>query len=134
MTIRMTRQFVSAALITAAAALGYPVGAFAQPNTGEWDGGAYDQCIKSWNTGNTGNTGSKPSDFYDHQRYCCEKSGGIWAGAGGPGSCVAPPANPAHTRRDLPPGVIVQTFEPVPPSVVRNPGPIVQTFTPALVD
>ncbi len=131
MTIRMTRQFVSAALITAAAALAYPAGAFAQPNTGEWDVGAYDQCIGSFD-GNPLDSPAEHKRWEDHMKMCCEKTGGIfnYAGAGG---CVAPPANPAQTRRDLPPGVIVQTFEPVPPPVVRNPGAVVETVTPAAV-
>jgi len=129
MTIRLTRQIVPTALMTAVFALAFPAAAAAQPNTGEWDIGAYDQCIGSFD-GNPLDSPAEHKRWEDHMKMCCEKTGGIfnYAGAGG---CVAPPANPAQTRHDVPPAGTVHTFEPVPPSVVRNPGAVVQTMTPA---
>lgn len=131
MTIRITRQLVPTALITAAVALAYPAGAFAQPSSGEWDVGAYDQCVGSFD-GNPLDSDAEHKRWEDHMKMCCEKTGGIfnYAGAGG---CVAPPANPAQTRRDVPPVVVTQTLEPAAPPVVRSPGVVVETLAPAVV-
>jgi len=77
MTIRLTRQIVPTALMTAVFALAFPAAAAAQPNTGEWDIGAYDQCIGSFD-GNPLDSPAEHKRWEDHMKMCCEKTGGIF--------------------------------------------------------
>lgn len=106
----LTRRWVGAPLLAATCAIAASAWtqsgvADAQP---EWDIAQYDNCITSF----PDNPSENVLRFYDHIRWCCEKSGGIWQG-GRYGTCVAPPADPKsaiHTRvpaspihGDLPP-------------------------------
>jgi hypothetical protein len=120
----------SAALLVAAAtlggsAVGSPAIACAEPNSGEWDIGAYDQCLKD------GVANDVPNAWWiDHMRWCCERSGGVWNT--GKEACQAPPAQPAGAtplppQANLPPGI--PTLAPVP----ANPPNVAPTLTRAPV-
>lgn len=99
------------ALAAAAIALASPAVATAEPK--EWDIGAYDQCLRSFD-GNPNASTAELERWRDHLKMCCEKTGGIYKYSG-PGGCVAPPAEQAEWTRDpgrLPVGV----FEPLRPT------------------
>ncbi len=123
-----------AAGITIGTTAGNPTTAFAVPNSGDWDVGAYDRCIAAvddaWARGLI-------EDITGAHRECCEKSGGVWSPLGpepGNAKCVAPPAKPAQAQPGTSqrPGVATQTSEPSPPPVARNPE-VTLTFVPAPV-
>ena len=95
--------------------------------SGEWDIGAYDQCIAS----GEGQLPDKPNAKEDHEHYCCINSGGIWDAAAK--KCVAPPATPAEApSTKANPKAPVGVFEPVRPTTTRVAGGVfVQTLTAA---
>ena len=120
----MTGSIRTATLVIAAAAVAIasPV-ASAEPR--EWDIGAYDQCVGSFD----GNPATSAADFKrweDHMKMCCDKSGGVYKYSGN-GGCESPPKDqaevwhppgglPAGTLTpviDLPPGTITENLEPV---------------------
>jgi hypothetical protein len=125
-------QILPAALIAATAAFGISAlagtaPASALPDTpGEWDIGAYDNCVSS----GEGQLPDKPNAEEDHKHYCCINSGGIWDATAK--KCVAPPAQPAEAPQTRLPGrVPVGVFEPVAPTTTRVPSNvIVYTFMP----
>jgi hypothetical protein len=111
---RRFRRLLPAALLAAAASLGgsavagSPI-AHAAPNTGgEWDIGAYDQCL----AGLIGK-GLDKEERLNQEALCCINSGGQWSAARE--KCEAPPAEPAEgpSSRPLPQGPIL-TATPVP--------------------
>ena len=124
------RLLIPTALVAATAALGGsaigdPTVACAEPNSGEWDVGAYDRCLLSLRN---------PSDAQqalDHMQYCCTNTGGNWDAVNK--KCVAPPAQSAQQPGVAPkPGAATQTLEPASPPVTRAPvGEITATFEPA---
>lgn len=83
------------AFVTAAVALASPAVATAESK--EWDIGAYDQCVASFD-GLPASNADDHKRWVDHMKMCCEKTGGIFSYAG-PGGCVAPPAEPAKVTR-----------------------------------
>ena len=100
------KTFITAATAAAVAAAGIaltvPAIASAQP---EWDLGAYDQCVGSFD-GNPSTSAADYKRWQDHMKMCCEKTGGVFKYAG-PGGCVAPPAEPQKfTSRVIPSDVI----------------------------
>lgn len=120
MTIRMTRQLASAALITAAIALAYPAGAPAEPQ--EWDVLATERCEDIM--GREFGKGAISAETYENAKmHCCTDNGGVWNAAAR--KCQAPPANPANTQ---PGNGLIHTFQPEPPPVM-SPGSIVPTAT-----
>jgi hypothetical protein len=102
----------AAAIVATAVALASTVVASAEPR--EWDIGGYDQCKASYPYDRQADVGR----WYDHLKYCCLKTGGVWDGA----KCVSPPKDEPKDWRppldlpsgpltpvvDLPPGVITQ--------------------------
>jgi hypothetical protein len=108
------RRILPAALIAATAVLGLtalaePASASALPDTpGEWDIGAYDQCVNSGEN----QLPDKPNAQEDHLQYCCINSGGVWNAS--LKKCQAPPAEPAPAPATRVPGRLpVHTLEPV---------------------
>jgi hypothetical protein len=106
------------ALVATAVAFASPAVAAAEPK--EWDIGTYDQCTASYPYDRQENI----ARWYDHLKYCCLKTGGVWEGS----KCVAPPKDQAEAwtpPSDLatqtltpgpiyvPPGTITQNLEPV---------------------
>jgi hypothetical protein len=118
------RVRIPAALIVAAGALaGSTFGATAIASAApEWDIERYDDCMKGMNI-------PDPSEQIAWTRKCCLDSGGVWNDS--LGKCQSPPAQPAQGSGVAPrPGMITQTFEPMPPPVIRNPGVITATLAP----
>jgi hypothetical protein len=116
---------IPAALIMAAGALaGGMFGSTANANAApEWDIEHYDDCMKGVNY-------PDPSEQLAWTRKCCLDSGGVWNDS--LGQCQSPPAQPAQRPGVAPrPGMVIHTFEPMPPAVIRNPGVTTQTFPPA---
>jgi hypothetical protein len=130
------RRILPAALIAATAAFGLnaladPASASALPDTpGEWDIGAYDQCV---NAGEN-QLPDKPNAQEDHLQYCCINSGGVWNAS--LKKCQAPPAEPAQGPATRVPGRLpVHTLEPVEnpayPVTHVQPGTVLYTLAPA---
>jgi hypothetical protein len=108
----MTGSIRTATLVIAAAAIALASPAVATAEQKEWDIGGYDQCKASYPYDRQENI----ARWYDHLKYCCLKTGGVWEGS----KCVAPPKEeaaewtppgglPTGTLTpivDLPPGVI----------------------------
>lgn len=86
-------------LLSAVLALGlsWSAPAIAESNNDSWDIGEYDSCIKM----PYDKIDVLTSDYVEHIRYCCHKSGGIWTGR----KCVAPPAKPPSTSSVPKPGL-----------------------------
>jgi hypothetical protein len=126
----LLQRLIPAVLLAATAtiggsAIGEPATARAVP--GEWDIGAYDECMQTadqlFAEGKL-----KGNQYEELMIHCCIGSGGVWQAApGGGGKCVAPPANPANAQ----PGNATHTLQPERPPVMQNPGDITQTFAPA---
>ncbi|MDT5016823.1 MAG: hypothetical protein QOD39_2983 [Mycobacterium sp.] len=106
------RRLASAAFLVAGAlALGFAPASHAlppppaQPTAGEWDIGAYDDCVShigGWETTNM-------QQYYVEVKKCCFQSGGQWSprdggNSLGSGDCVAPPASAASHPRRIPGG------------------------------
>ena len=110
-------QYLAATALMAGLAIGAGAVANAVPNTGEWDIGAYDECVARGT----------------NKRLCCSQSGGVWTNASDnpPNTCVAPSAQTQGTSPPVagPPPVVAT--QPPPPPPVRNPGVVTETFTPA---
>ena len=69
----LIRTAPAVVLAAAGVALAFPAIASALPDTpGEWDIGAYDQCVAS----GEGQLPDKPNAQEDHIHYCCINSGG----------------------------------------------------------
>jgi hypothetical protein len=118
------RVRIPAALIVAAGALaGGAIGSTAIASAApEWDIESYDDCMKGVNY-------PDPSEQIAWTRKCCLDSGGVWNDS--LGKCQSPPAQPAQRPGVAPrPGMIIRTFDPMPPTVIRNPGVITETFAP----
>ena len=100
LTHRLNAAFVLGALrpvlLSAALALGlsWSAPAIAEANNDSWDIGEYDSCIKM----PYDKIDVLTSDYVEHIRYCCHKSGGIWTGR----KCVAPPASPPQSTSSVP--------------------------------
>ena len=95
----LIRTAPAVVLAAAGVALAFPAIASALPDTpGEWDIGAYDQCVAS----GEGQLPDKPNAQEDHIHYCCINSGGVWNAAAK--KCQAPPASTPRlqSRRRLP--------------------------------
>ncbi|WP_123026158.1 hypothetical protein [Mycolicibacterium stellerae] len=105
------------AIAVAAVALASPAVATAEPK--EWDIGAYDQCKASYPYDRQDNIGR----WYDHLKYCCIKTGGVWAGS----KCVAPPKEQAEEWTP-PSDLSTQTLTPDP--VYVPPGSTIQNLEP----
>jgi hypothetical protein len=63
------------ALVAAAVASASPAVAAAEPK--EWGIGTYDQCTASYPYDRQENI----ARWYDHLKYCCLKTGGVWEGS-----------------------------------------------------
>lgn len=104
----MTRSLRTATLAFVAAAVAFASPAVATAESKEWDIGSYDQC---YNSGL--GKGFTQEEFDAHVKYCCLKTGGVWAGH----KCVAPPKEPAEGSITRWPGdVPVHVFEPTRPT------------------
>jgi hypothetical protein len=114
---------LSAAVIAAVTLAGIAIGSTAIASAApEWDIERYDDCMKGVNH-------PDPSEQLAWTRKCCLDSGGVWNDS--LGRCQSPPAQPAQGPGVAPrPGMIIHTFEPMPPTVIRNPGVITQTLAP----
>jgi hypothetical protein len=110
-------------LITAsiAAAVAFASPAVATAESKEWDIGAYDQC---YNSGL--GKGFTQEEFEAHVKYCCLKTGGVWAGH----KCVAPPKEEASSTRWVG-EVPVHVFEPMRPATRTVDGVEVHPLTEA---
>jgi hypothetical protein len=107
------------AIVAAAFALASPAVASAEQK--EWDIGAYDQCVSSFD-GNPSTSAADYKRWQDHMKMCCEKTGGVYKYSG-TGGCESPPKDQAQEWRrpsdlptetltpvvDVPPGAITQT-------------------------
>jgi len=84
------RQLLSAALLTAALALGGAFGASAtanaHPDNGSWDLDEYDTCLEMTNDG----LDETQNSALDDEKGCCRYSHGVWDES--KQDCVAPPA------------------------------------------
>ncbi|KUH74154.1 hypothetical protein AU184_25585 [Mycolicibacterium novocastrense] len=94
------------------AAIAVAIGVLVPPGVSqakdEWDIGAYDTCIKAAQDRLNADKIS-PSQYYDELRFCCDMSGGQWAGGNGnhsAGKCEAPPATAQTAPKS--PGEVVQ--------------------------
>ena len=69
-------QCLAATALMAGLAIGSATVGSAEPNSGEWDIGTYDECVKKGLS----------------KRYCCHKSGGVYTESwqDPPNTCVAP--------------------------------------------
>ena len=122
----LIRTAPAVVLAAAGVALAFPAIASALPDTpGEWDIGAYDQCVAS----GEGQLPDKPNAQEDHIHYCCINSGGVWNAVAK--TCQAPPAEPAGAPiTKATPKAPTGVFEPVRPTATRVPGGVfVQTLT-----
>ena len=122
----LIRTAPAVVLAAAGVALAFPAIASALPDTpGEWDIGAYDQCVAS----GEGQLPDKPNAQEDHIHYCCINSGGVWNAAAK--KCQAPPAEHAEAPiTKATPKPPTGVFEPVRPTTTRVPGGVfVQTLT-----
>ena len=102
-------QCLAATALMAGLAIGSATVASAEPNSGEWDIGTYDACVKKGLS----------------KRYCCNKSGGVYstrtlAGPAESTTCATAPA-PLESE----PGQTVA------PPVLENPP--AQTVTPPAI-
>lgn len=130
--MKLSSRTSAAAMFAAGAiALAFPATATALPDTpGDWDIGAYDQCVNS----GEGQLPDKPNAQEDHLHYCCINSGGVWNAAAK--KCQAPPAEPAEAPQTRVPGrVPTQVLEPAAnptyPTYHVQPGMVLYTLTPA---
>ncbi len=101
------------AVLAATVALGCPAVATAESK--EWDIGAYDQCVGSFD-GKPASNAEDHKRWVDHMKMCCEKTGGVFKYAGS-GGCEAPPAEPAKVTRTpgrIPVGVFTQDLTAMP--------------------
>ena len=110
---------VLAAALTALTFLGvmYSPVAVAEPNSDSWDIGEFDYCVKQ--TGK-GLDGADPLDIpekvRENQRYCCDRSGGVWNGS----SCVAP-AGDSSGAQQVPGNIELAPVAPVAPPRAEPP-------------
>ncbi|HZQ30402.1 MAG TPA: hypothetical protein VFB19_01550 [Mycobacterium sp.] len=98
--------------------IGFPSIAAADPNnggsnSGEWDIGAYDSCLKNHPPYST------DSDKLDWYIHCCWSTGGMW---GSGGSCQAPPG---EASSPIGPGQPPQRV--TPPNMQAPPAPVIPT-------
>jgi hypothetical protein len=106
--------------------LGYPTIAGADPNngngsnSGEWDIGAYDSCLKNHPPYHS------DDDKLDWYIHCCWSTGGVW---GSGGSCTAPPAtaatspiSPGQPPSQVKPPNVQAPPPPQNPTAPTNPG------------
>jgi hypothetical protein len=121
----MNRPIRTATLALVAAAVGFTSPAVASAEPKEWDIGAYDQCVSSFD-GNPAASAADNKRWVDHMKMCCEKTGGVYKYSG-PGGCESPPKDqpeawtppsglPTQTLTSdpvrVPPGSITQNLEP----------------------
>jgi hypothetical protein len=113
----------TATLVLVAAAVGFTSPGVASAEPKEWEIGAYDECVRSFND-NPNDSEANHKRWVDHMKMCCDKSGGIYQYSG-QGGCVASKDQPQEWQRssnlptetltpdvDVPPGAITQNLEP----------------------
>jgi hypothetical protein len=73
----VNRPIRTATLALVAAAVGFTSPAIASAEPKEWDIGAYDQCVSSFD-GNPAASAADNKRWVDHVKVCCEKTGGVY--------------------------------------------------------
>jgi hypothetical protein len=121
----MNRPIRTATLAFVAAAVGFTSPAIASAEPEEWDIGAYDQCVSSFD-GNPAASAADNKRWVDHMKRAAKKQGAFtkYSGSGG---CESPPKDqpeawtpssglPTQTLTSgpvrVPPGSITQNLEP----------------------
>ncbi|MDT5003041.1 MAG: hypothetical protein QOJ24_217 [Mycobacterium sp.] len=90
----MTGPIRAATLAITAAAVAFASPAVATAEPREWDIGAYDQCVGSFD-GNPATSAADYKRWEDHMKMCCDKSGGVYKYSGN-GGCESPPKEQAE--------------------------------------
>ncbi|MEO3759327.1 hypothetical protein ABGB19_13695 [Mycobacterium sp. B14F4] len=108
---RLARTILVAVAVTVGG-LATPAIAIGAPND-SWDIDAFDWCLEATDPENP--LDWSINDIKTQNRFCCEKSGGVFQDDGYTGRCVAPPAKEQSARPGLPP---LPTRKPLPVQVI----------------
>jgi len=95
MTSINTIRFLAGTALAMGVALSGPALANAER---VWDIGDFDSCQRMHITSTSSDIDEVIAAAQEHERYCCWKSGGDWAGS----KCVAPPAESQGSTRPGP--------------------------------